>query len=146
MVDEFTNFMIILIEHLLITFNYNFRIGKFSSWATKVQSKRKNSFTKNGVIKTAKLSVNNLDVLPDIEFIVGESGDEVLIQRPKEVVSSSYNRKSSEVSDGSSHFSNDAIASMNLNSGKNPVVFCGGEDLGNLKIRFSIYLLNQDDR
>ena len=84
--------------------------------------------------------------MPDIEFSVSESGDEIRIQRPKEIVSSSYDTRSREVNEDSSHFSNDDITSMMLKSGKNSVIFCGGEDLGNLKISFSIYLLYQDDR
>ena len=48
--------------------------------------------------------------------------------------------------DISSTFTNDEIKSMGLKYGLNRAVFIGGENLGNLKIQFSVYLLNQNDR
>ena len=85
-------------------------------------------------------------MLPNINFVLSESGDEVLIGRPKIFGTSACDKKENHVGDVSSNFTSDEIKSMGLKHGINQAVFCGGEDLGNLKIRFSIYLLHQTDR
>ena len=122
---------------------YVYRIGKFSNWKKTIQSGGKKSFIKDGIIQTAKILVRDIQVLLNINFVLSESGDEVLIERTR---ASTCDKKKDQVGDGSSNFSSDEIKSMDLKNGINQAVFCGGENLGNIKIHFSIYLLHQTDR
>ena len=90
--------------------------------------------------------VNNKEVLTDIDFIVSEAGDEVLMKRPENKVKLGCEIKDDQAEEISKDFRNDDLRSMNLKYGKNEAVFCGGEDIGNLNIQFSIYLFHQSNR
>ena len=117
-----------------------FRIGQLSNWKTAIKSKGKKAAIKVGTIQTAKLLVNNTEVLSHANLILAESGEEVLIQRPSQL------GEQTQECDSSSTFTNDEIKSMGLKYGLNRAVFIGGENLGHLRIQFSVYLLNQNDR
>lgn len=122
------------------------RIGKFSSWVRTVQGKRKDTFVKHGTISTAKLLINNRKALENIEFIISDSGDEVLMRRTLYRDNCPSERNSTKLEEISKIFRDDDLKSMNLNYGKNEAIFNGGEDVGNITIRFSIYLYHQSNR
>ena len=88
-----------------------------------------------------------MKVLSDLDFVISESGDEVLICRSNELVSSISDKEQPQGEPvSSSYFTSEELNSMKLKKGKNQVDFCGGQDLGNIRICFSIYLFQQDDR
>ena len=111
-----------------------------------MQNKGKSTFVKNGAINTATLSVNNIKVLTDIVFTVSEAGDEVLMSRRLNGNDLPCEKTSEHPKKLSKDFLSDDLKSMHLQYGKNEAVFSGGEDIGNLKICFSIYLLHQSNR
>ena len=85
--------------------------------------------------------------MSDLDFVISESGDEVLICRSNELVSSISDKEQPQGEPvSSSYFTSEELNSMKLKKGKNQVDFCGGQDLGNIRICFSIYLFQQDDR
>ena len=111
-----------------------------------MQNKGKSTFVKNGAINTATLTVNNLKVLNDVVFSVSEAGDEVLMSRRDNENDLPSEKKSEYPKKLSKDFLSHDLKSMHLQYGKNEAIFSGGEDIGNLKICFSIYLLHQSNR
>ena len=84
--------------------------------------------------------------MENIEFIISDSGDEVLMRRTLYRDNCPSERNSTKLEEISKIFRDDDLKSMNLNYGKNEAIFSGGEDVGNLTIRFSIYLFHQSNR
>ena len=111
-----------------------------------MQNKGKSTFVKNGAINTATLLVNNIEVLSDIVFTVSGAGDEVLMSRRINGNDSPCEKKIEYPKKPSKDFLSDDLKSMHLQYGKNEAIFSGGEDIGNLKICFSIYLFHQSNR
>ena len=77
---------------------------------------------------------------------MSEAGDEVLMSRRVNGNDLSSGKKSEHPKKPSKDFLSDDLKSMQLQYGKNEAIFSGGEDIGNLKICFSIYLFQQSNR
>ena len=90
--------------------------------------------------------INNREALKRIDFIISDSGDEVLMKRSVNRDNCPSERNNTQLEEISTVFTNDDLKSLNLNYGKNVAIFRGGEDVGNLTIHFSIYLFHQSNR
>ena len=96
------------------------RVGKLSNWKTLFKSREG---------KLAKLYVNNIRALPDVNLVLSDSGS-VFIHRPRSIASCL--------------FTNDEMQNMALDGERNDGLLVVA-DL-NIELKFQIFVFNQNDR